>query len=348
MSDCRYRLRSCVWEITLACCFSCRHCGSRAGRARENELSTAECLDVVRQLAELGCQRVSLIGGEVFMRKDWFEILRALTGSGISTAIITNGFEFSDRIISQLKDAKVESIAVSIDGNRRVHDFLRQNGSFDRALKAIDSLSAAKIPVSVITTLNSANIKCLDELYDIFVDKGNSGNGIFAWQLQACSPMGNAANLDIDYRFDHMEAIRFVEKHLDDKSFAIGVADNIGYFSDSEGYIRGNKSGRAFYKGCRAGLASIGIDSIGNIRGCESMYDDRFIEGNIRHKSLRDIWEDPDAFAYNRKFTPDMLTGKCSGCKYGHKCAGGCRSYNYFTTGELYNHRECVTGDGSL
>ena len=78
------------------------------------------------------------------------------------------------------------------------------------------------------------------------------------------------------------------------------------------------------------------------------MYDDRFIEGNIRYKSLRDIWEDPDAFAYNRKFTPDMLTGKCSGCKYGHKCAGGCRSYNYFTTGELYNHRECVTGDGSL
>ena len=282
------------------------------------------------------------------MRKDWFEILRALTGSGISTAIITNGFEFSDRIISQLKDAKVESIAVSIDGNRRVHDFLRQNGSFDRALKAIDSLSAAKIPVSVISTLNSVNIKCLDELYDIFVRKSTDGNGIFAWQLQACSPMGNAANLDINYRFDHMEAIRFVEKHLDDNSFAIGVADNIGYFSDSEGYIRGNKSGRAFYKGCRAGLASIGIDSIGNIRGCESMYDDRFIEGNIRYKSLRDIWEDPDAFAYNRKFTPDMLTGKCSGCKYGHKCAGGCRSYNYFTTGELYNHRECVTGDGSL
>ena len=49
-----YRLKSCVWEITLACCFSCAYCGSSGGKARENELSLDECLDVSRQLAELG------------------------------------------------------------------------------------------------------------------------------------------------------------------------------------------------------------------------------------------------------------------------------------------------------
>lgn len=38
-----YRLQSCVWEITLACCFSCKYCGSKGGKARENELSTNEC-----------------------------------------------------------------------------------------------------------------------------------------------------------------------------------------------------------------------------------------------------------------------------------------------------------------
>ena len=37
-----YQLYSCVWEITLACCFSCNYCGSRAGKARENELTTEE------------------------------------------------------------------------------------------------------------------------------------------------------------------------------------------------------------------------------------------------------------------------------------------------------------------
>ena len=335
-----YRLRSCVWEITLACCYSCRHCGSRAGRARENELTTAECLDVVRQLKELGCRRVSLIGGEVFMRPDWAEIVRALTDSGIACAIITNGFDFSPGIIEELKEAGIESVAVSIDGNREVHDYLRMEGSFDRALEAIDKLHSAEIPVSVITTLNGMNIGCLDEMYEKFL-----GKGIFAWQLQACSPMGNAANLGVDWDLDHRKAIRFVEKHLDDAPFSVGVADNIGYFTESEGYLRGNKSGKAVFKGCRAGLASIGIDSVGNVRGCESMYDEIFNEGNLRKKSLREIWEDPEAFAYNRKFNMEMLSGRCRSCDLGAVCAGGCRSYNYFTSGNLYEHARCARSE---
>src|SRR5690554_4893308 len=39
----------CVWEITLACDLGCRHCGSRAGDSRPDELSTDECLEVVAQ-----------------------------------------------------------------------------------------------------------------------------------------------------------------------------------------------------------------------------------------------------------------------------------------------------------
>ena len=74
-----YTLLSCVWELTLACCFRCAYCGSNGGKARENELTTAECLDVARQLSELACRRVNLIGGEVFLRSDWETIVTALT-----------------------------------------------------------------------------------------------------------------------------------------------------------------------------------------------------------------------------------------------------------------------------
>ncbi len=333
----QYRLKNCVWEITLACCFSCRHCGSRAGRARENELSTEECLDVARQLSELGCRRVSLIGGEVFMRDDWALIIKSLTDYGISASIITNGFDFDDHIINRLREICIESIAISIDGTEDIHDFMRQKGSYSRALRAVDKLNSAAIPVSVITTLNSMNIQCLEEMRSVLLQKD-----IMVWQIQACSPMGNAVKTGIDYSFDHKQAIRFVEEHMYDAPLAIGVADNIGYYSESEGSLRGNTSGRAYFRGCGAGLDSVGIDSIGNVRGCESMYSDIFIEGNLRDRSLKSIWDDPDAFSYNRKFTNDLLTGSCAGCIYGSICAGGCRSYNYFTSGELYNHKDCV------
>lgn len=336
-----YRLRSCVWEITLACCFSCKYCGSKGGRARENELTTAECLDVAEQLAVLGCRRVSLIGGEVFLRPDWETIVRALTGRGVRVAVITNGFRFAPEFVGRLRDAAVESVAVSIDGPREMHDEYRQRGSFDRALAAVDALAAGGIPVSVITTLHSRSAPLLGELYAVLREKP-----IFAWQIQACSPMGNAAS-GIEWRFDFGKVIRFVEDRLRDAPFLVGIADNIGYFTPGEGSLRGNPSGRAFFGGCQAGLTAIGIDSVGNVRGCESMYDDRFNEGNLREKRLADIWNDPNAFAYNRRFTPERLTGPCASCPYGSVCAGGCRSYNYFTHGKLYESPACARGVGA-
>lgn len=332
-----FRLRSCVWEITLACCFSCRYCGSKAGRARDNELTTEECLNVAGQLAGMGCRRVSMIGGEVFMRPDWKIIVKALTDRGVEVSLITNGFMFSERLISDLKEVNIESVAVSLDGPEEIHDTYRQKGSFNRAMRAIDTLTAGGIPVSVISTLHSKNVPYLEDMFGILKDRG-----IFAWQLQACSPMGNAADADFSTDIDFSEVIGFVERHLSNPYFAVGIADNIGYYTESEGSLRGSRSGRAVYTGCRAGLSSIGIDSVGNVRGCESMYDECFIEGNLREKTLREIWNDPDAFAYNRRFTPDLLEGKCRDCEHGGRCAAGCRSYNWFTHGKLYESLRCA------
>ena len=330
-----FKLRSAVWEITLACCFSCKYCGSAGGKARAGELTTEECLDVVHQLSELGCRRVSLIGGEVFMRKDWKTIVKELTAYGIRTAVITNGFLFNDNVLEDIKDANVESVAVSLDSVEPVHDKYRQGGSYERAMQAIDKLSDAGITVTVISTLNSENVGYLKDFYEILCTKP-----ISAWQLQACSPMGNAAKSGIDYRFDFNEVISFVKENMDEAPFCMGIADNIGYYTESEGTLRGNSD--SFFKGCKAGLSSIGIDSVGNVRGCESMYDEAFIEGNVRERSLRDIWDDPKAFSYNRSFALSKLTGACGKCEYGKYCAGGCRSYNFFVQGKIYESPACA------
>lgn len=332
-----YTLKSCVWEITLACCFSCRYCGSRGGRPREQELCTEECLSVAAQLAALGCERVSLIGGEVFLRPDWPQIVRALTGRGIRVSIITNGFLFTDDLIGQIWETGVEAVALSIDGPKKIHDRYRQEGSFDRASRALMTLAQKEIPVAVITTVNRENAGYLETFYEDI-----RRWPIYAWQIHACSPMGNAAASGIDYRFDPRKVLDFVRSHAPDAPFMLGVADNIGYYTEDEGMLRGNLSGRAFFTGCRAGLSAIGIDSVGNVRGCESMYDDCFIEGNVRSTSLRQIWEDPAHFRYNRDFTPELLTGPCAACPHGAYCAGGCRSYNYFVHHKLYEAPACA------
>src|ERR1700722_15026038 len=64
-----------VWELTLACDLACHHCGSRAGRARPDELTTDECLELADQIAALGANEVTLIGGEAYLRDDWGDII---------------------------------------------------------------------------------------------------------------------------------------------------------------------------------------------------------------------------------------------------------------------------------
>ena len=238
--------------------------------------------------------------------------------------------------VEQLKQAGVSSVAVSIDGPEDVHDAGRQAGSFKRAMEAVRALTAAGMPVSVISTLRRDCMGRLEELYRVL-----EGSGIGAWQLQACSPMGNAAR-GLDWRIDPAEVIAFVMRHRAEAPFMLGAADNVGYFTDEELRLRGADG--ACFQGCRAGISAIGIDSAGNVRGCESLYDERFNEGNLRQRRLRDIWEDPGAFAYNRQFRREMLTGTCARCRMGPWCAGGCRSYNYFVHGKLYESPACAGG----
>lgn len=333
-----YQMYQCVWEITLACCFSCKYCGSQGGKARENELSTAECLDLANQIADLGCKKVNLIGGEVFIRKDWDQIAKTLTDRGVAVYIITNGWLFTEELIARMKEVKITAVAISLDGPEDVHDKYRQSGSFQRAKAAIETLTQNGIPVSVISTLNHENSLRLDEMYDFLKQYP-----LYAWQLQGCTPMGNAAKMGVDYEFNHQSVIDFAATHLEESPFIIATADDIGYFSEMDGYLRGNLSGFGRFSGCAAGIKSIGIDSIGNIRGCESMYDDCFIEGNIREQSLADIWNDPDNFAYNRKFSLDKMTGYCAECEYNKYCGGGCRSHNYFTNDKkMYESKYCI------
>lgn len=126
-----------VWELTLACDQSCQHCGSRAGKARANELSTAAALALVEQLADLGVKSVTLIGGEVYLRRDWLQIVSALRARGLAVTVTTGGRGFTRTLAEAARDAGVQAVSVSLDGLGATHDGLRGHASFERGLAAL-------------------------------------------------------------------------------------------------------------------------------------------------------------------------------------------------------------------
>ncbi|MBW2278322.1 MAG: radical SAM protein, partial [Deltaproteobacteria bacterium] len=182
-----YKPQRCVYEATLACNLQCRHCGSRAGKARPDELTTAEAEDLFTQLVELGCKRVTISGGEPLMRPDWPELIAAATRSGLATAMISNGLKLDLDTAKRAKASGLRTVGISLDGVGRTHDLIRGRiGHFDAVARAMDSAAAAGLAFTAITTINSLNLHELEQIYRFVRDQG-----AFSWQVQTAAEMGN-------------------------------------------------------------------------------------------------------------------------------------------------------------
>ena len=316
------------------------HCGSVAGFSRIKELNLSECIKLADEIIELGCQETTFIGGEVFLYKGWEKIANHLTRHGVVVNLMSNGYKFNQKFIDQIQFAGLSNIGISLDGTPEFHNIIRGKlNSFSEIQNTFEMLNEANIPIGVVTSIMELNYPVLEDLYQILIE-----NRVNLWQLQLVNPMGNMANhRDLILNSKHLpHLINFIREKNRDRYMLVIAADNVGYyFGDSETYIRGTRSPVCFWGGCQAGINTLFIDSIGNVKGCGALYDEKFIEGNIKQHSLSDIWFNEDNFSYNRKFSTDLLSGKCKDCDMDSLCKGGCRASNYFVTGSLYENAFC-------
>jgi radical SAM protein with 4Fe4S-binding SPASM domain len=339
-----FKPSSCVWELTLGCNLHCKHCGSYAGTSREDELSLEQCLGVADELAALGCQRVTLAGGEPTMHPDWHRIGRRLTDLGLRVNIISNGWRWTETHLEQARHARLVSVAFSLDGLEQDHDFMRREGSYARVIQAIDLSVDAGFPVAVNTTINNLNSRSLPELFSLLQD-----HGVFSWQLQFATPTGKLS--------EHPELVVRPEELLwlvpqiaalrrSDGPTKVLPADDVGYYGKCEQDLRDHGGKIPFWIGCRAGCHVVGIESNGNVKGCLSLpsakhEEERFVEGNLLEAGLAAIWGREGAFAYNRQFSEDQLGGFCAVCRYRDFCRGGCSWTAFGHTGDRFDNPYC-------
>lgn len=331
----RYKpvVRSCyaVWEITLKCNLACNHCGSRAGDARVDELTTAEALDLVHQLADIGVTEVTLIGGEAFLRKDWLDIAAEIKRCGMVCSLTTGGYGISRAIAERMKQAGISQVSISVDGMKHTHDKLRGKiGSWKYAFESMAHLKAVGIPFGTNTQVNRHSAPEFPLLYEALVEAG-----AMAWQVQMTVPMGNAADnsemlLQPDELLIFHPVLAYLARKGHERGFYVQPGNNFGYYGPYERLLRGMGQGGewAFWNGCNAGLATLGIEADGTIKGCPSLPTAAYSGGNIRDKSLYDIVANSDELTFNLKAGTDEGTDHlwsfCKTCDYADLCRGAC------------------------
>ncbi|HKY29818.1 MAG TPA: GDL motif peptide-associated radical SAM/SPASM maturase [Pyrinomonadaceae bacterium] len=331
-----------VWELTLACDLKCQHCGSRAGKKRSEELTTDECLDLVRQLARMGTREVTLIGGEAYLRRDWLRIIREIRDQGMDCTLQSGGLNLNDERVKAAVDAGLQALGISIDGLRGLHDELRGvKGSFDAAFKALRLVKKYGITSSVNTQITSLVIPQLRDLMNLFIAEGAKN-----WQVQLTVAMGRAADhpellLQPYELLDLMPLLADLYQEGADRGLLLQPGNNIGYFGPYESLWRGSGDDRVYWTSCNAGENTLGIEADGTIKGCPSLPTSPYAGGKIRHLSLESIWWKTDELAINRSRTNQDLWGFCRTCYYADVCKAGCTWTTHVLFGRAGNNPFC-------
>ncbi|MFC1610786.1 radical SAM protein [Myxococcota bacterium] len=338
--------KACVWELTLQCNLQCLHCGSSAGpgTARDRELNTREALDFCDEAAAMGVISVTLSGGEPFLRDDWPEIVRRLHDKEVAVGIISNGLSVTDEVKQELKtmrqEGRVLTIGMSIDGPPKMHDWIRgRPGLFERTVAELQNVKEIGHNTNILTTVHKKNLDQMPALRDLVWSVKPT-----MWQLQVTSGYGRMKDdkdkgewlLSLE---DYARLIYFwVDTKMRSREVEIGSTDCIGYYGSAETVIRPQRA----WDGCGAGIDGFGLRSNGDVVGCLSLMDDRFVEGNIREAGLFPIWWREGAFIYNRDFSASDLTDACRACPHALKCAGGCSAIADSIGGAPHRAAYCI------
>jgi len=328
-----------VWfSLNEACNLNCKYCFADARFLNqdprshiEDFLSTNDVFDILDNMVDAGTQQVMFAGGEPTLRKDLPQIVN-YASKFMNVAMNTNGYLLGKQLIYELADAGLTQIKVSVDGLKEHHDYNRGEGSYDKAMEAIENCRNSGIPtVILIMTLSALNYNDLPALLKKTMEMGVD------FTLVEFLPIGKAT--------EHREWCLSREQVREFQQLLVQAQKDYGwlrvafenrYIVSQDRFCQevcadpAGPVGFADYcVGCISGIYSYII----NARGRVAAGDILTLEcGDLRKERLKDIWQNADLFKLLRN--RDALEGKCGRCKYKYVC-GGCRRRAYALTGNL-------------
>jgi MoaA/NifB/PqqE/SkfB family radical SAM enzyme len=144
-------------DITYRCNERCVHC--YLDHDDHGEMTTAEITDVLEQLSDAGVFFLSLSGGEVLLRRDFFEIVERARKLLFNVKVKTNGVMIGAKEAARLRQLGVEQIQISVYSHRpKVHDAITKlPGSLNKTIRAIRFLKSQGLKVTIANVLMAGN-----------------------------------------------------------------------------------------------------------------------------------------------------------------------------------------------
>lgn len=184
---------SVAFTITRDCNFRCIHCFNESGELCNMSASLETLLNIAEQIVMLEPLNVCLCGGETLMDfNKALEVVRYLAPKVGNVNLVSNGFLVTEEKLKLLKEAGLNTIQISLDGdNEFTHDNMRgMSGAFKKAVNAIKIAKETGLNVAVSFVPQKLNYKYLGNACDLCFELGVS-----EFRAMPLIPMGRGGRI---------------------------------------------------------------------------------------------------------------------------------------------------------
>jgi radical SAM protein with 4Fe4S-binding SPASM domain len=298
--------------LTYRCNNNCVHC--YAGGPRETkELSTAEWLNVIDKIYELGIPHVVFTGGEPTLREDLPKLVAHTQEAGLVSGLITNGTLLKDKaFFNSLVDAGLDHVQITLESyNPKIHDKITGvEGSWKDTIEGLKNAIASPIYTLSNTTLNKWNVEDILKTIEFGHDLG--------LKQFACNSLiysGKAPDVVKEFALED-SSLEPILTEIQEKARKLNM--EFAWYTPTEYCVLDPLQLDLGIKSCSACRISMCIEPDGTVIPCQSYFTPL---GNILKDDWSRIWKNPLCLKLRaRKYVQE----KCLDCPSLNVCGGGC------------------------
>jgi radical SAM protein with 4Fe4S-binding SPASM domain len=147
-------------DVLYQCDLDCAHC--YLDKKSVPLHPTSFWLDVIDQAAEAGALAMTFSGGEIFLRRDIFELIARARQHGLLVTLKSHAGQVQDSFVERLVELGVTRVSVSYySTDPAIHDAItRVPGSHARTLDAMTRLARTPVVVEATCIVMKPNLGC--------------------------------------------------------------------------------------------------------------------------------------------------------------------------------------------
>lgn len=316
------------WHLSEICNLKCKHCYQK--KHKLVQLKYDELLNILNQYRELLKKlnmkgHINLTGGEPLCCNFFFKILDEFNKDKdlYSFSILTNGTLINEKIAKKISEYGPEYVQVSLEGGKKINDYIRGVGVYKKVAQAIKYLKKYNIFVSISFTATKLNYKEFPKVVK-YAEKNKADN---VWSDRFI-PLGNDYDEEFIMTLDETQEYLSVMEKERQKLIQKKSKTNISMYRALQFQMTND-----FPYRCTAGRTLLTVMENGDLVPCRRM---PIVVGNLKEDNMYTLYKNSKIL---KELQKEAIPDDCKKCENASLCRGGLKCLTYAIFKDL-NHKD--------